>query len=85
MVVKTYVLFHAFILTLLFTYKGKIIKYGFWPTPMPFYPGYDAAGVVTSLASDYNGGLKVGDAVFTCNWGNGRHNDEEDPTNSLGI
>lgn len=52
---------------------SKIAAWGFWPTTMPFTTGYDCAGVIVELPTGYAGEeFKVGDRVFTCNWGTGR-------------
>ncbi|KAL3808294.1 hypothetical protein ACHAXA_009806 [Cyclostephanos tholiformis] len=57
----------------------KIAALGFWPTTLPFTPGYDCAGVIVELPTDYAGDeFSVGDRVFTCNWGVSRHWDEDD-------
>jgi len=41
-----------------------------WGLVLPFSAGFDAAGVIHALADDYVGEFKVGDPVFTVNWGN---------------
>lgn len=49
-----------------------------WPTTLPFVPGYDCAGVIIELPVGYTGGeFKVGDRVFTCNWGTSKHWDSD--------
>ena len=49
-----------------------------WPTTLPFTPGYDCAGIIHELPTDYSGDdFKVNDKVFTCNWGTGKHWDND--------
>lgn len=48
-----------------------------WPISLPLFPGYDAAGVIHELPESYEGPFKAGDRVFTCNWGVGRHWDND--------
>lgn len=59
----------------------KLFKYGFWwdRCQFPFTPGTDFSGVIESIGAsggDETAGFKVGDAVFCCNWGKGRHDEE---------
>lgn len=46
-----------------------------WSMDFPFIPGYDISGVVDAVSDDVQN-WKVGDEVFTCNWGIGKHDDE---------
>lgn len=45
-----------------------------WVVPLPYTPGEDFAGVVHAIANDVNN-VQVGDSVFGCNWGAGRHDE----------
>lgn len=45
-----------------------------WVVPFPYIPGEDYAGVVHAVGEGVDN-VQVGDAVFTCNWGVGRHDE----------
>jgi len=54
---------------------GGNLKDAGWSMPLPFTPGYDLAGTVVGEA----GKFKDGERVFTCNWGQHKHDDEGEP------
>jgi len=55
---------------------------GMWETPMPMTVGYDFAGVVDAVeesdSSDVAPQFKPGDEVFAVNWGDHKHNHDND-------
>lgn len=57
----------------------KLIAAGYvtasgWVVPFPYIPGEDFSGVVHSVGEGVDN-IQVGDEVFACNWGAGRHDE----------
>lgn len=57
----------------------KLIAAGYassmgWVVPFPYIPGEDYSGVVHSVGEGVDN-VQVGDEVFVCNWGAGRHDE----------
>lgn len=56
---------------------GGYLKGAGWSMPLPFTMGYDFSGVVDEAGE--GSGFAVGDEVFAVNWGNHKHDENEQP------